>query len=75
MGAFDKAGRVDTIRIFLKDVYPTAENMYLSDHMYQAVHPHDGPGPMDKPCRNNSFAGHMEGQIIGRACGSVGAPL
>ena len=43
--------------------------------MHQAVHPHDGPGPMDRPRQSDSFAGYMEGQIIGIACGPVGAPL
>ena len=32
-------------------------------HMHWAVHPDDGPGPMDKPCKSDSFAGHVEGQI------------
>ena len=33
MGAFDKAGNVDTICIFLGDVDPTAEKLYRSDHV------------------------------------------
>ena len=31
VGAFDKAGSVDTICILLKDVDPTAEKLYRSD--------------------------------------------
>ena len=27
---------------------------------------------MDRPRQSDSFAGHMEGQIIGIACGTVG---
>ena len=42
--------------------------------MYRAVHPHDGSAPMDRPCQSDSFAGYMEGHIIGIACESVGAP-
>ena len=45
--------------------------MTLPLHMHQTVHPGDGPGPMDKPRQGDSFAGNMEGQIIGIACGSV----
>ena len=30
-GSFDKAGNVDTIWIFLRDVDPTAEKLYRSD--------------------------------------------
>ena len=33
VGAFGKAGRVDTICIQLRDVGPTAEKLYLSDHL------------------------------------------
>ena len=43
--------------------------------MHQTVHPGDGHGPMDRPCQGDSFAGNMEGQTIGIACGSVGTPL
>ena len=43
--------------------------------MHQTVHPDDGPGLMDRPCQGDSFAGNMEGQIIGIACGSVWTPL
>ena len=38
-------------------------------------YPHDGPGPMDRPSQGDFSAGYMEGQIVGIACGSVGAPL
>ena len=30
---------------------------------------------MDRPRQGDSFAGNIEGQIIGIACGSVGTPL
>ena len=43
--------------------------------MHRAVHPHDGPGPMDRSRQGNSSAGHMERGIVGIDCGSVGAPL
>ena len=43
--------------------------------MHRAVHTHDGAGSMDRPCQGDSSAGHMEGQIVGIDCGSVGAPL
>ena len=40
--------------------------------MHQTVHPNDGHGPIDRPHQGDFFAGNMEGQIIGIACGSVG---
>ena len=43
--------------------------------MHQTVHSDDGPGPMDRHRQCDSFAGNMEGQVIGIACGSVGTPL
>ena len=43
--------------------------------MHQTVKPDDGPGPMDRPRQGDSFAGNMEGHIIGIPCGSVGTPL
>ena len=33
LGAFNKAGNVDTICIFFGDVDPTAEKLYRSDHI------------------------------------------
>ena len=43
--------------------------------MHRAVHPHDGPGSMDRPRQGDISVGHMEGHIVGIECGSVGAPL
>ena len=37
--------------------------------MHRVVHPHDGPGPMDRPRQSDSSAGHMEGHIVGIDCG------
>ena len=40
--------------------------------MHRAVHPHDVPGPMDRPRQGNSSAEHIElGHLVGIDCGSV----
>ena len=33
--------------------------------MHRAVHPHDGPGPIDRSRQSDLFAGYMEKHIIG----------
>ena len=34
--------------------------------MHQTAHADDRPGPMDRPRQSDSFARHMEGQVIGK---------
>ena len=57
------------------NVYTKSHDLLMATKKHVFIHPHDGPGPMDRPRQDDSSAGHMEGQTVGIDCGSVGAPL